>query len=175
MESGFTEYVMAVGLEAFTRAMLEQAVRLYMEEAYGDAPVPPKAQKRLAWPAGESLRELAVAEAFERMPADVPVEECDRIRLRLGNPRYPHMKLGMDRIPETGQWVLTVDCHDRQLIVAVQESERVALEALLKTNNELKSRIERRWTEAGLPTFERYIRNRLAACPRDESGTCQAP
>lgn len=166
---------MAVGLEAFTRAMLEQAVRLYMEEAYGDAPVPPKAQKRLVWPAGESLRELAVAEAFERMPADVPVEECDRIRLRLGNPRYPHMKLGMDRIPETGQWVLTVDCHDRQLIVAVQESERVALEALLKTNNELKSRIERRWTEAGLPTFERYIRNRLAACPRDESGTCQAP
>jgi len=166
---------MAVGLEAFTRAMLEQAVRLYMEEAYGSAPVPPKVQKRLAWPAGESLRELAAAEAFERMPADVPVEECDRIRLRLGNPRYPHMKLGMDRIPETGQWVVTVDCHDRQLIVAVQESERAALEALLKTNNELKSRIERRWTEAGLPTFERYIRNRLAACPRDESGTCQAP
>jgi hypothetical protein len=155
--------------------MLDQAVRLYMEEAYGSASVPPKVQKRLVWPAGDLLRELAVAEAFEREPADVPVEECDRIRLRLGNPRYPHMKLGVDRVPDTGQWVLTVDCHDRQLIVAVQESERAALESLLKVNNELKSRIERRWTEAGLPTFERYIRDRLAGCPRDESGTCQAP
>jgi hypothetical protein len=161
---------MTAGLEAFTRAMLDQAVRLYMEEAYGSAPVPPKVQKRLAWPAGESLRELAVADAFDRMPADVPVEECDRIRLRLGNLRYPHMKLGVDRIPDTGQWVLTVDCHDRQLIAAVQESERVALEVLLKDNNELKSRIERRWTEAGLPTFERYIRSRLAGCARDGSG-----
>jgi hypothetical protein len=166
---------MRAGLEAFTRAMLDQAVRLYMEEAYGSAPVPPKVQKRLVWPAGDSLRELAVAEAFEREPADVPVEECDRIRLRLGNPRYPHMKLGVDRVPDTGQWVLTVDCHDRQLIVAVQENERAALESLLKVNNELKSRIEHRWTEAGLPTFERYIRDRLAGCPRDESGTCQAP
>jgi hypothetical protein len=166
---------MATGLQTFTRAMLDQAVRLYMEEAYGSAPVPPKAQKRLALPAGESLRELAVADVFERMPADVPVEECDRIRLRLGNPRYPHMKLGVDRIPDTGQWVLTVDCHDRQLITAVQESERAALEALIRNNNDLKTRIERRWTEAGLPTFERYIRDRLAGCNRDESGTCQTP
>jgi hypothetical protein len=166
---------MTVGLEAFTRAMFGQAVSLYMEEAYAAAPAPPKVQKRLAWPAGDSLRQLAAADVFERMPADVPVEECDRIRLRLGNPQYPHMKLGVDRIPDTGQWVLTVDCHDRQLTAVVQESERAALETLLKANNELKARIERRWNDAGLPTFERYIRDRLAQCARDESGTCQAP
>jgi hypothetical protein len=166
---------MTAGLEAFSRAMLDEAVRLYLEEAYGNAPVPRKVKARLAWPAGESLRELAAAEAFERMPADVPVQECERIRLRLGNPKYPHMKLGVDRIPDTGQWVLAVDCHDRQLMTVVQENERAALEALLKANNELKSRIERRWTDAGLPTFERYIRDRLAGCPRDPSGTCEAP
>ncbi|MCX5683530.1 MAG: hypothetical protein NT049_07590 [Planctomycetota bacterium] len=166
---------MVAGLQAFTRAMLDEAVRLYMEEAYGSAPVPPKARKRLMWPVGDSLRELAVADVFDRMPADVPVEECDRIRLRLGNPQYPHMKLGVDRVPDTGQWVLTVDCHDRQLITAVQDSERAALETLIRSNSELKTRIERRWTEAGLPTFERYIRDRLAGCNRDESGACQAP
>ncbi|MCX5655726.1 MAG: hypothetical protein NTY65_13895 [Planctomycetota bacterium] len=166
---------MTVGLETFTRAMLEQAVRLYMEEAYGSAPVPAKVQARLAWPAGDSLRQLAAGDAFECVPADVPVDECDRIRLRLGNPKYPHMKLGVDRIPDTGDWVLAVDCHDRQLMAVVQDSERAALEAILRANNELKSRIERRWTDAGLPTFERYIRGRLAGCPRDESGTCQPP
>jgi hypothetical protein len=166
---------MTVGLEAFTRAMLEEAVRLYMEEAYAGAPAPPKVKARLTWPAGGSLLELAVADAFECMPADVPLQECERIRLRLGNPKYPHMKLGVDRLPDTGKWVLTVDCHDRQLMTVVQESERAALEALLKANNELKSRIERRWTDAGLPTFERYIRDRLAGCPRDPSGTCKAP
>jgi hypothetical protein len=73
------------------------------------------------------------------------------------------MKLGADRIPDSQEWVLAVDCHDRQLLTVVSESERATLEALLRRNNELKTRIERRWTEAGLPTFERYIRSRLAS------------
>jgi hypothetical protein len=145
-----------------TRATLEQAVRLYLEEAYGDAPVPAKVQARLQWPPGETLEELAAGDAFERTPADVPPGECERLRLRLGNREYPHMKLGADCVPDTGDWVLTVDCHDRQLMAVVREEERAALEVLLRRNNEIKTRIERRWTEAGLPTFERYIRQRLA-------------
>ncbi len=72
------------------------------------------------------------------------------------------MKLGADRIPDTQEWVLAVNSHDRQLLTVVSESERAALEALLRQNNEVKTRIERRWTQAGLPTFERYVRGRLA-------------
>ena len=155
-----------MALSAFTRAMLEQAVRLYLEEAYGGARVPDKVLARLAWPAGpDTLEQLAGAEVFDPpslMAGDVPPAECDRLRLRLGNPRYPHMKLGVDRVPDSGDWVLVVDCHDRQLMAAVQEDERAALEALIRSNNELKARIERRWAEAGLPTFEQYIRSRLA-------------
>jgi len=151
-----------VELKGLTRAVLEQAVRLYLEEAYGDAALPAAVQVRLQWPPGDSLETLAGADAFERTPAEGPVAECQRIRLRLGNRSYPHMKLGLDRVPDTSEWVLTVDCHDRQLMEAVQESERAALEALLGYNNEVKTRIERRWTAAGLPTFERYIRERLA-------------
>ena len=144
-----------------TRAMLQEAVRLYLEEAYGDAPLPPAVQARLQWPPGETLQDLAASEVFERTPDDVPAPECDRIRLRLGNRSYPHMKLGADRIPDTQEWVLAVDSHDRQLLTVVSEAERAALEALLRRNNEVKTRIERRWTEAGLPTFERYVRGRL--------------
>jgi hypothetical protein len=149
-------------IREITRTVFEQAVRLYLEEAYGDATLPPAVQARLEWPAGDSLATLAEAEVFERTPDDTPPEQCDRIRLRLGNPQYPHMKLGADRVPDTDQWVLAVDCHDRQLLTVVPESERAALEALLRRNNDLKTRIERRWSEAGLPTFERYIRGRLA-------------
>jgi hypothetical protein len=161
---------MSEGLKAVSRAMLEEAVRLYLEEAYGDAAVPPAARARLLWPAGENLEELAASSAFERMPADVPPEESERLRLRLGNRIYPHMKLGLDRVPDTPDWVLTVDCHDRQLMAVVQENERAAMEALLRRNNEVKTRIERRWTEAGLPTFERYVRGRLARDAREAAG-----
>jgi hypothetical protein len=72
------------------------------------------------------------------------------------------MKLSVDHVPSSREWVLTVDSHDRLLLAAVDESERPALEALLRRNAEMKTRIERRWNEAGLPTFERYIRGRLA-------------
>jgi hypothetical protein len=150
-------------LQDMTRAVLTQAIRVYLEEAYGAAPLPPAVQARLEWGPGATLEELAAAEVFERTPDDLPIEQCDRVRLRLGNREYPHMKLGADRIPDSKEWVLAVDCHDRQLLTVVSESERAALEALLRRNNELKTRIERRWTEAGLPTFERYIRGRLAA------------
>jgi hypothetical protein len=149
--------------QVITRAVFEQAVKLYLEEAYGDAALPPAVRARLQWPAGDSLEALAAAEVFERTPEEGPAAQAERIRLRLGNRNYPHMKLGADRIPDTREWVLAVDCHDRQLMTVASESERAALETLLRRNNELKTRIERRWTEAGLPTFERYIRGRLAA------------
>jgi hypothetical protein len=151
-----------VELKDLSRTMLETAARLYMTEAYGET-VPPTIAARLTWPEAETLEGLALNGPFERTPADVPVAECDHIRLRLGNLAYPHMKMGFDRIPDTSEWVLSVDCHDRQLMAVVQESERAALEVLLKHNADVKTRIERRWSEAGLPTFERYIRGRLAA------------
>jgi hypothetical protein len=150
-------------LKDFSRAVLQQAVALYLEEAYGGEAPPPDVGARLAWPAGETLESLADGGAFERVPPGVPVAECERLRLRLGSAAYPHTKLGLDHVPGADDWVLTVDSHDRLLLAAVDEAERPALEALLRRNAEVKARIERRWNEAGLPTFERYIRGRLAS------------
>lgn len=159
---------MRVDLKGFHRAMLEQAARLYLAEAYGDAPLPAAVRERLQWPPGETLEDLAAGPPFERTPADAPLRACQRIRLRLGNRNYPHMKLGVDRIPDTDAWVLVADCHDKKLVTVVQESERGALESLMKYNADAKTRIERRWAEAGLPTFENYVRTRLA---QDRGGT----
>jgi len=147
-------------LEAVTRAMLEQAARLYMEEAYGDAPVPEPVAERLAWPPGEAGALLA-AECFERTPPDAPPQACDRIALRLGNRKFPHMKLSLNRVADTADWVLVVDTHDAGVLALAQAGDRALLEALVTQNADLKTRIERRWSQARLPTFERYIHEQL--------------
>jgi hypothetical protein len=141
--------------------MLELAVRLYLEEAYGEGPVPDPVRERLTWPPAETAAEVARGEAFERTPPDAPPARCERIRLRLGHRTFPHMKLGINRVPETDDWVLTVDTHDESLLAVVHQEERAVLEGLVRLNAELKARIERRWGEAGLPTFARYIRDQL--------------
>ena len=148
-------------LDQISRAAFQDAVRIYREEAYGQEAVPLEVEKRLDWPAGESLEAIASGEAFERTPADAPPKECEHLRLRLGNRQYPHMKLSADRVPGSDDWVLTVDCHDRDIVGPVPEGQRAALEALFRANAEIKGRIERRWAEAGLPTFANYIRRRL--------------
>ncbi len=152
-----------VKMEGFSRQIIDEAIRLYLQEAYGDASPPESVQKRLRLPPGETLAELAVAGIFERTPLGAPPAECARIRLRLGNRGYPHMKLGVDRVPDTDDWVLVADCHDGMLPAAAQAAERGAVEAIVKQNADVKTRIERRWTEAGLPTFEQYVRRRLSA------------
>ena len=151
-----------MNLDEISRERLLEAVRIYLEEAYGASPVPPEVRKRLAWGEGGSLADLAAGEAFERTPTDAPPRECRHLRLRLGNRAYPHMKLAVDRIPETDDWVLAVDCHDRHILASVPQEQRGALEALFRENAALKMRIERRWTQAGQPTFENYIRGRLS-------------
>jgi len=152
-----------VELEGFSRRMLDEAIRLYLEEAYGDASPTQSVQKRLPLPDGATLAELAAAAIFERTPAAAPPATCTRIRLRLGTLGYPHMKLGLDRVPGTEEWVLVVDCHDDMLLAVAQDAERDAVGAIVKQNADVKTRIEKRWTEAGLPTFERYVRSHLAA------------
>ena len=150
-------------LEGFSRQMVDEAIRLYLEEAYGDASPPQSVQKRLKLSDGETLAELVAADTFERTPADAPPAECTRIRLRLGRRGYPHMKLGLDRVPGTDDWVLVADCHDGMLLAGAQDAERDAAQAIVKQNADVKMRIEKRWTEVGLPTFEQYVREHLSA------------
>jgi hypothetical protein len=149
-------------LAAFTRALLEQAVRLYLEEAYGEAPVPAPVAERLAWPPGEAAAVLG-SDAFERTPPNAPPAACDRLALRLGNRTFPYMKLALSRVTDTADWVLVVDTHDTGVLGLARDTDRALLEALVTRNAELKGRIERRWGDAGLPTFERYIRDQLKA------------
>jgi len=117
-------------------------------------------------PAGHPLPRERGEEEATPSPYPLPSRERDeeaaeRYNLRLGNAGYLNMKLGVCRVAATEDYVLRVDTHDRQFAAMVQERENAEYRALLERNRRLQNEIERAWSEAGLPTFERYLREQL--------------
>ena len=73
-------------LEGFSRQMVDEAIRLYLEEAYGDASPPESVQTRLRLPEGKTLAELAAAETFERaLETEMTEERAKELRYFLGD------------------------------------------------------------------------------------------
>ena len=70
---------------------LRRAVEIYLAIAYRGAEPPPAVRRRLDWTPGLDPDALLPGPPFERVgkaPTDKPI-----LALRLGNARYPHMKL----------------------------------------------------------------------------------
>jgi hypothetical protein len=150
-----------VKLEELTSEMLGRAIEIYLRLAYAGSEPSETVRQRAALPAGRRGKELVGEERFERVPAGAAVGEAERYNLRLGNAGYLNMKLGICRVAATEDYVLRVDTHDRQFAAMVQEQENAEYAALIERNRLLANEIERAWSEAGLPTFERYLREQL--------------
>ncbi len=84
------------------------------------------------------------------------------MRLRLGQKNYPHMKMLLQPSPDLDEYLFFADSHDRHLFTAV-ESEAQALAALRQANAEITRKIEKQWEQAGLPTFQSYLRRSMGA------------
>jgi len=148
-------------LAEITSELLAQAVTIYLPVAYPGGGWSQVVGERARLPAGRRGAELLADERFERVPPQAPLEQAARFNLRLGNAVYPNMKLGLDRVSQTDEFVLVVDTHDKLLASAIQEGEREKYRALLEHNRRVQEEVERAWTAAGLPTFERYLRCRM--------------
>ncbi len=160
-------------LENVTSELLGEAVAVYLRIAYPEGGLSEAVRERAGLPAGARGAELLGEARFERVPSEAAVEDADRFNLRLGNARYPHMKLGIDRVSKTDEYVLVVDCHDKHFAALVRDGEQSRYCELLDFNRRVQHEVEQAWTEAGLPTFERYLRGRLASYQgsrRDRSG-----
>ena len=160
-------------LDEVTSELLSRAVAVYLDAAYPDGGVSDTVRERARLPEGVAGADFLADERFERVPADVPVTEALRFNLRLGNARYLHMKLGIDRVSDSDRYVLVVDTHDRHFAQMVQTGERAEYRELLDYNQRLREAIEKAWTAEGLPTFERYLRTRLSGLadrPTPEGG-----
>jgi CheY-like chemotaxis protein len=129
-----------------------QAIRAYLRIAYTDG-----AQRiyQLMDPHLATLipiRDL-LEEYFRDESHTVGGVCCRRFSLRLGNRRYPNMKLVVQEFMEQGEFFFIVDAHD-QLPISPNDPNYEAWKRLRDYNAWIKHRIERRWDYMGLPTLK---------------------
>jgi hypothetical protein len=134
-----------------------QAIDTYLRHAYDPAkPLPATVQARI-----DVLRsacgELVSSPAFEKDPA----APDGRFSLRLGNRRFPHMKLVVDcRTGERG--FFRADAHDAHCRPKEGSREMAAYQDLVDYNRAVTAAIEAAWADEGLPTFKTFLREDLA-------------
>ncbi len=153
--------------------LLLRATEIYLSLAYPSGVVPEAVKRRLAWPEGCTPDELLSRPPFERAgkafgrPAAI-------YALRLGNHRYPHMKLQIQTWLNNAGFMLSVNTHDQVTGLDLSAVDAQAFRELQAENQRLKEAIEETWDDAGLPTFLRYLRDyiksRALAKSADEPG-----
>ena len=140
---------------------IRRAVAIYLQIAYPASEPPPAVRRRLVWPEAKDLGSLVSHAPFERVgrtPDNEPI-----FGLRLGNARYPHMKLQIQPWDIKDGFLLSVNTHDHALTLDPKAPDAAAFMELQSENQRLKLAIENAWDQDNLPTFPRYLRNYLAA------------
>jgi hypothetical protein len=137
--------------------LLRTAVGLYLNLAYPSSEIPPAVQRRLVWSETANPDELLTRPPFERA-GKMPGHQGPIYALRLGNSRYPHMKLQIQPWPNSAGFMISVNTHDQVAVMDVATADAEAFRQLQMENQDLKERIERAWEEEGLPTFLHYLR-----------------
>jgi hypothetical protein len=136
---------------------LRQAVAIYLGLAYPNDEPPEIVKRRLEWPPGIDPEMLLNAPPFERTGKNRS-SGAGIFALRLGNHRYPHMKLQIQPWPNDSGFMLSVNTHDQVLGLDPCAADIPAFRELQCENQRLKEVIEQSWDNAGLPTFLRYLR-----------------
>jgi hypothetical protein len=147
--------------ESFTIDTLRRAVDLYLAIAYAGGEVPEAVSRRLAWAEGPDLAGLLSGPPFEVVTRAEPGVD-PVFALRLGNVRYPHMKLQVQPWPSVGGYLLSVNTHDQILSLSAGARGSEAFRELQAENQRIKEEIELAWERNGLPTFLNYLRGFIA-------------
>lgn len=146
-----------------TRADLLRAVEIYLAHAYPVGELPEAVRKRLNWPICEDVAALLEQAPFERVGDAAAHERSPIYALRLGNARYPHMKLQIQPWSTRVGYMLSVNTHDDFPGLRDDQVDALAFRELQETNRTIKEAIEQEWDGQGLPTFLRYLRDYLAS------------
>jgi hypothetical protein len=139
---------------------VKRAIDIYLGVAYPEGvAIPDAVRRRVEWSADGDPDATLGHPPFERVgktPTGSPI-----VALRLGNERYPHMKLQIQPWDGTHGFLLSVNTHD-QVPIDPKSPDAPAFRALQAENQRIKESIESAWDEAGLPTFNRYLRDYIA-------------
>jgi len=160
--------------------LLRTAVATYLKIAYPSGAIPEVVRRRLVWPEGLVADSILTQPPFERA-GKMPGHHTPIYALRLGNYRYPHMKLQIQPWENDAGFMLSVNTHDQVAGLDVGAADAQAFRELQAENQRLKEAIEQAWDDAGLPTFLRYLReyirsqSRDVADPRGQSPSAEDP
>ncbi|MFO0911254.1 MAG: hypothetical protein U0794_23435, partial [Isosphaeraceae bacterium] len=137
--------------------VLRRAVEIYLQLAYPNGVVPEPVRRRLEWPSCDDVDTLIHGPPFEKAGRN-KTSGAASFALRLGNARYPHMKLQIQPWPNAAGYMLSVNTHDQVLSLDPESADLPAFREIQEDNQRLKEQIEHAWDAAGLPTFLRYLR-----------------
>src|SRR5262245_39808121 len=132
-------------LEAMTVGTLRQVIRIYQREAWGSTAMPP-----VEFPGADGDPIATALPVFVDESRGTGDETVHCYALRLGNPRYPFMKLLLQEHLVQDEYFFEVDSHDHMF--DADGEERETMEALKRYNFDVKNRVEWALGEAHLPT-----------------------
>ncbi|GIW89375.1 MAG: hypothetical protein KatS3mg108_3699 [Isosphaeraceae bacterium] len=141
---------------------LREAVAIYLRHAYPDGRLPEAVQRRLHWAVERGIPGLLTVPPFETIPPAGDDRRAPIYALRLGNQRYPHMKLQIQSWRTRVGYLLTVNTHDQVERLDPGTPGAAEFQALQVYNREVKEAIERDWDAHGFPNFHRYLTDYLS-------------
>ncbi len=156
-----TNHEPCADLDAVRLDQLRRAADLYLGIAYPSGPIPASVARRLEWDPTKRAGVLLGQPPFENVgtgPMGGPI-----VALRLGNYRYPHMKMQVQTWQSADGFLLSVNTHDQVMAIDPKSSDASAFRVLQEENQRLKQAIEQAWDEAAIPTFNRYLLDYIAA------------
>lgn len=136
-------------LEELSGTLLVEAVRVYLELAY-PRDYRQRQKKAVTWNHTPHKTELLGVLRDEGLRHGA---RRHRYTLRLGNERYPFMKLCLEEWVEPDEYFLFVDTHD-ELEISPGDPDYEAWNALRNYNLQLKEAIEAAWHRRHLPTLK---------------------
>lgn len=154
-------------VDAMRLDVLRRAVDLYLKVAYPSGEYPESVRRRSTWAEGLAPHELLAKPPFERA-GKTPGSQTPIFALRLGNRRYPHMKLQLQPWNNAEGLMLSVNTHDQVAGLDLAAADAEAFRQLQAENQQLKETIEQAWEAEGLPTFLHFLRTYIESRGGDE-------
>jgi hypothetical protein len=154
--------------------LLRRATEIYVRLAYPSGVLPEPVRRRLIWREDCTADVVLNSPPFERA-GKAPGRPAPIYALRLGNYRYPHMKLQIEAWPNEAGFLLSVNTHDNVTGIDLGAVDAEAFRDLQAENKRLKEVIEGEWDQASLPTFLRYLKDYIQTRAADRLGEDPEP
>ena len=136
------------------------AVEIYIRHAYSGQ-APEIVQHLMPKYENFNPEQWIMGDMVEREPADSTPQTMRWASFRLGNIFYPNMKFRISRVPNSGDFVFSVDSHDAILQAEPGSDDYAMLEELKSENAKLVKTITEDWDKASLPTERNYMRHKI--------------